>query len=200
MAGNLPVLKADGSLDDSGMSPEDFAPSGYGLGASAVNGGDSMTGSGFVYIGSGQPDGNGAWGYQVQYTDAYGTQTVCAYDGTKRQRIKSQGKVSEWEFENPPMYVGIEYRTTERWNSVPIYTKIVECGALPNNSTKTVSHGANAKSVLRCHGVRTDGSSLPIRAYSYEIDIAANRTVILIRTNFDASDLSAYVQIWYTKE
>jgi hypothetical protein len=37
---------------------------------------------------------------------------------------------TSWEWENPPMVVGVEYRTTERWNGQPVYTKLVNGGAL----------------------------------------------------------------------
>ena len=32
---------------------------------------------------------------------------------------------NEWEVENPPMLQGVEYRTTERYNGKPVYTKLV---------------------------------------------------------------------------
>lgn len=29
-----------------------------------------------------------------------------------------------WEYENPPMFPGVEYRTTERYHNVPVYKKV----------------------------------------------------------------------------
>ena len=47
--------------------------------------------------------------------------------------------VTEWI--NPPMAVGVEYRTTERYNGKALYTKLLDLGALPVNSSKSVSTG-----------------------------------------------------------
>jgi hypothetical protein len=41
-----------------------------------------------------------------------------------------------WEYENPPMIIGVEYRTTERWNGEPIYAVSIDYGWLPNNQWK----------------------------------------------------------------
>lgn len=47
--------------------------------------------------------------------------------------------LTEWI--NPPMVLGTEYRTTERWNDKPVYTKCVDCGNMPASATKYVAHG-----------------------------------------------------------
>ena len=60
-------------------------------------------------------------------------------DGTYpdcRWRTAADG-VGEWI--NPPMVAGTEYRTTERWNGKPVYTQLVNFGALPDNTTKSVT-------------------------------------------------------------
>lgn len=57
---------------------------------------------------------------------------------------KSSSDPSAWqpfEWEHPPMQLGVEYRTTERYDSKPVYAKAVNCGTLPDSSTKYVSHG-----------------------------------------------------------
>lgn len=57
---------------------------------------------------------------------------------------KSSSEPSAWqpfEWEHPPTQLGVEYRTTERYNSKPVYVKAVNCGTLPTNADKTVAHG-----------------------------------------------------------
>ena len=44
--------------------------------------------------------------------------------------------VVEWI--NPPMSLGVEYRTTERYTGKPVYIKLVDFGSLPNHTFKTV--------------------------------------------------------------
>ena len=41
---------------------------------------------------------------------------------------------------HPPMQVGVEYRTTERYMGKPVYVKLFDLGTLPNNSEKIVSY------------------------------------------------------------
>lgn len=47
--------------------------------------------------------------------------------------------VIEWV--NPPMELGVEYRTTERHNGKVVYAKAVDCGNMPASATKYVAHG-----------------------------------------------------------
>lgn len=45
-------------------------------------------------------------------------------------------KAIEWS--NPPMFPGVEYRTTERWNGKAVYTQLVNFGACPLSSSKSL--------------------------------------------------------------
>ena len=40
---------------------------------------------------------------------------------------------------NPPMLLNVEYKTLEFLDGIPIWTKVVDCGMLPNKSTKTIT-------------------------------------------------------------
>ena len=39
------------------------------------------------------------------------------------------------------MELGVEYRTTERYLGKPVYVKLINCGNLPNGTTKEIAHG-----------------------------------------------------------
>lgn len=66
----------------------------------------------------------------------------------------------EWEWVNPPMIPGVEYRTTERWNGKPVYTKAVNCGAMGQNTVDDVYHDAvNIAVVWVSGGYWFDGST-----------------------------------------
>lgn len=56
--------------------------------------------------------------------------------GCKIQRIIYADLIGEWEWVNPPMMVGVEYRTTERWNGKPVYAKLDSVSASPTKYTK----------------------------------------------------------------
>lgn len=58
---------------------------------------------------------------------------------------------SPWEYITPPMQLGVEYRTTERYNGKPVYVKAVNCGMLVGD--KSVEHGvANMKACIEVNG------------------------------------------------
>lgn len=54
-------------------------------------------------------------------------------------RSRFQGTWSPWEYINPPMEQGKEYRTTERHNGKPVYALAFDFGALPNSDIKNVT-------------------------------------------------------------
>ena len=86
----------------------------------------------------------------------------------------------EWEWKNPPMWVGVEYRITERRNGKPVYTKLVDFGSLPANDTKSVDIGINASRVFAL-----DGS-----AYS-----AIGTELVPLPTGYNGV-LGAYAYVW----
>lgn len=118
----------------------------------------------------------------------------------KRHYDSSSGLWGVWEWVNPPMKEGVEYRTTERYNGNPVYTKLVDCGNLPNTESKRVGHGASdVKNVIRITGTTSTGHSIPYYYTDGEILMYANSTGIWITTTFDASARTAVAQIWYIK-
>lgn len=114
------------------------------------------------------------------------------------------GSAKEWI--NPPLMLGEEYRTTERWYGGVVYTKLVDLGDLPGRAgQKSVNHGASAKMLLRVHGVDSSGKTI---GYTHSHDlpliwISANRTQIIVATAdneyADHSAMTGQAQIWYVK-
>lgn len=51
----------------------------------------------------------------------------------------ARGGWQHWEWVNPPMLLGVEYRTTERYNGKPVYKKLVGLGEAPSTkATKEI--------------------------------------------------------------
>ena len=77
--------------------------------------------------------------------DQYVVQTIWtgyqAWRGCYVKRIRVQGVWQPWEWVNPPLIPGVEYRTTRRWNKRPVYEKSINTGALSAGTTKSVAHG-----------------------------------------------------------
>lgn len=69
--------------------------------------------------------------------------------------------ISDWEYENPLMQLGVEYRTTERYLGKPVYIKAVDFGSLPNNTIKTVTFGDNTIKMISAHGIMNGGYIIP---------------------------------------
>lgn len=109
--------------------------------------------------------------------------------------------ISDWEYENPPMTFGVEYRTTERCLGKPVYVKTVDFGALPNASYKFVGI-ENGASIIRASGIASNGKTIPgsIGASQREqvLCMGSGNSVEII-TYADASSLTATVTAWYTK-
>lgn len=49
-----------------------------------------------------------------------------------------------WEYTNPPMTLGVEYRTTERYLGKPVYAQLVNLGAAPSPDTSKSTNITNA--------------------------------------------------------
>lgn len=59
----------------------------------------------------------------------------------------NSGVWGEWEWDNPPMQIGIEYRTTERYKGKPVYALLADFGANINGAS--AYYGENVDSIVR---------------------------------------------------
>lgn len=110
----------------------------------------------------------------------------------------------EWEYENPPMQLGVEYRTTERYLGKPVYVRLVNFGALGNTTTKSVD--VAIENVDKIPVLGGTASEVPLIPGSYNgaiSGISATRTsakiTISITTAADLSWMQAEVLLGYTK-
>lgn len=213
--GDATVEWADFSLSSHTHTAADVsaAPSGFGLGEATGRscGSDPNTAirPGFYMLG-GENSVNCPteyyyfkWGVLLVQRRYDVIEQKITYKNVSAVRHSADGGESwePWEYENPPMELGKEYRTTERWNGLPVYVKLVDCGTLPNASTKTVPHGASATQILRCLGqCLSNHTPIPREWNGGNIQIFADRGNVLLTTNVDYSDQNAYAQIWYTKD
>lgn len=145
--------------------------------------------------------------------DGYAIQTV--YDlsddithGCAIQRTicpTSSGNIYyPWEWVNPPMILGTEYRTTERYLGKPVYVQVVDFGQLPNNSTtgKYIPNMDNVDKTIRWSGLTSNGYALPGGDVYTGWDEIAVRIVgsrIDVKTTTDESAYTATFTLWYTK-
>ena len=102
-----------------------------------------------------------------------------------------------FEWEHPPMKLGAEYRTAERYNGKPVYAKAINFGQAPNATYKDVSHGIENFSQLVSYTGMMGGANL-IEAPAVE-NIQINASNIRITTNTDVSANYVYLVLRYTK-
>lgn len=86
------------------------------------------------------------------------TPTFIAADDTLPE---GETLMANMEWLNPPMQLGVEYRTTERFQGKPVYALFAEFGV--NRNGRVVYFGENIQSVVR--GVAYAGDTLPYPLY-----------------------------------
>lgn len=119
-------------------------------------------------------------------------------------RFCNGGNWGPWEYLNPLLSLGVEYRTVERYNGKPVYVKAINFGALPNNTNKSVEHGVADMGVC----FELFGSSSPNSDPSTGKNLIGDNivagfyragAVIYIGSNVNFSSSSAIVVMKYTK-
>lgn len=158
------IIESDDAVVTQSAMEAYAAPSGYGLGTRAVQASNydanNAVRSGWYFAGINVPT-NGYWLIRVDSYDgivyckqtAYAIATASSTDSMcVCRRYQEQGAWSEWEWENPPMTPGVEYRTTERYNGKPVYVKYVSaaCNQADGSSVVDVNipHGISNFGVL----------------------------------------------------
>lgn len=191
--------------------PSAFAPAGYGLGAKLGRHCDNINTAkemGLYYT----TENTTGWGNDLVLGMKYASlfvenrtgdiyQTLTSTNGystlTKLVRCSKDDGLTwtPWEYENPPMIPGVEYRTTERWNDMPVYTKLIDCGNSAND--KYISLGIPGQ-LIRSSG--TCASILmPVKTASADLAwYMAEATGITIYTN-NYNDKPVKIQIWYIR-
>ena len=120
-------------------------------------------------------------------------------------RVYINGEWKPFEWVNPPMQVGLEYRTTERWQGKPVYYKVVDFGGLPNETTVAVPIGVeNIEWVFldlskSWAGPVSDLSTNYIANGANITELCVRDGKISITTNANMTGTLAYITVKYTK-
>lgn len=192
------------------------APAGFGLGGQSkeLTSGDDLNTireNGWYRWGSSSPqnapkmtsDAGGA-GYIFARVTNYDAQNVLQEYWSLNQdaqnqarRICRNGTWGPLEWINPPMQLGVEYRSTERYNGKPVYAKAINFGQAPNATYKDVSHGIENFGQLVSYTGMMGGANL-IETPALD-SIQINASNIRITTNSDVSASYVYLVLRYTK-
>lgn len=184
------------------------APAGFGLGTSNprhIDDANNALESGWYYLDAATLNGPESAEYSnvmLVLTRNSNPQTVqVSFNVTdlafELRRVCTNGVWSPWEWVNPPMQLGVEYRTTERYNSKPVYVKTVDLGRLPDRSNKSVEHGvADIEACFEFYG-NYYPSGINLIGNSTYTKLYLNNDTIYIST--DLSNAGAIVVMKYTK-
>lgn len=214
LIGNVKPVKGRDYMNEADMAELDkrYAPNSFGLGGSArhfmIEDIDDFKQSGWFY--STSPYGYFIGDFPIYYilmrVDSWWetaggnlvVQTIF-YNSCEIRRVCDANGWKEWEWVNPLMEVGREYRTTEWFKKKPVYTKLVDCGGCPGTGSKTVTHNAEGvvEWLISATGQVSGGHIIP----SKKLDLETNLTNIIIHATDDSmKDALCLVEVKYTKK
>lgn len=137
-------------------------------------------------------------------SDIYKTLYFTDLNGYRLVNTLVYGAWTGWQWENPPMELGVEYCTTERYNGKLVYAQRVNFGALPDYSHKTIYVTAagvtdvisyEARYATATSGAIVDGSGQVGSNYS----INGNQIIFTISVPSNSSAYNAIVLLKYIK-
>jgi hypothetical protein len=124
-----------------------------------------------------------------------------AVAGVKIQRVMFGDIAHPWECENPPMFVGVEYRTTERYNGKSVWTVNANLGTCPVGETP-VETSFSATGIVRWdfseaifESERNDKYIRTARA-----NVANGKVRVTVIKGSMVGEGTEYCQVWYTKD
>lgn len=114
------------------------------------------------------------------------------------------GDWREWEWENPPMALGWEYRTTERFFDKPVYAQAINIEALPNGTTESFPLGCTVDKVVAIFGTstHTNGARISLPYFdttSNFVQFWVNTDRLFVSTAGAFDGFSGCVYVKYTK-
>jgi hypothetical protein len=182
-----------------------FAPAGYGLGGVTVSSKpDEALKNGFYHVWL--QNVNDYSGYVnlivANNGDDIITQTAYGAWGEVMHRVWYGDKWSEWDIENPPMKLGVEYRTTERWWGHPVYKKIVSVGKLPSATEATVSGVLTGVQDIISYSMTYASSGQAFINNSLVTELGRDESLsawVKIKTTTNLSGYNAFLTLTYTK-
>lgn len=136
----------------------------------------------------------------------YAMITIKSYiqGGRTMQRTWFEGALTPWEWLNPPMTPGVEYRTVERYNGKVVYAMTVNAGGMVASGTMPISISGAADINIVRYVATMGGHALPLNAYGVWTDLQVLSTASLqLRMRCDTASLvggSVKVYMWYTKD
>lgn len=194
-------------------SPSAFAPAGFGLGETVkwIYAPEKLADyihSGFYSWASGVSDAPFAAGSMIviKRSEQYIYQVAFRDDVTRTEMVVrklTNTTWTPWEWINPPMEAGVEYRTTERYNGKAVYVKSVSIGKLTNGTNVKitgVSEAGAVRAMAKAGGYTAPFYSNATLIFGYSLGPTTGGVNVGLYSNGTLDALNVTVTIWYTKD
>lgn len=146
-----------------------------------------------------------SWASSISIADQFVVQELHSYENPNcvLRRICRNGTYTEWEWENPPMELGKEYRTTERHQGKAVYKQFFELGNLPNAGVKSVEVNFSPTTILshEAHFKTSANTYSNLMGVTvYVVKYGNGTPSVKIITSEDNSSYTGYITVKYTKD
>lgn len=197
----------------------DYAPGGYGLGENCktITDWNTALASGWYKTtvadaNNHSPDGMAWYGYVTAYASYLVVQEAWHANtknwANKCVRWLRDGVWSEWEYVNPPMQAGVEYRTSERFLAKPVYRKVV-LAVIPENKASVVATVPSGGVLVDYDAmVQKRGDETTVRVFPFNSNAADTDRIdcwnengsVYLKTYAEGwTAYQAYISLKYTK-
>ena len=122
--------------------------------------------------------------------------------GSELRRSTLDGGVTwePWEWENPPVADGTEYRTTKRHNGKPVYAKQITVENAPDNAVQEIPHGLDGIIPVAWKAIATDGENALALPFLDCFTVGVDKTNITLSTTENYSGCAVEITLQYCKE
>lgn len=145
-------------------------------------------------------DGLSRVGTLVKHGDQYASLTGYSYGGIAITRCKNAGTWGPWEWVNPLLALGVEYRTTERYLGKPVYCRLIDFGSLPNATTKMVYFNNNSSIIISAVGITSyNVLLLGTGENEHAATLKVRNNTITIKTTGNQTSYTATILVKYYK-
>lgn len=118
----------------------------------------------------------------------------------RRDTVDGGTTWNPWEWENPPVSDGAEYRTTMRYDGKPVYAKRITVENAPDSTVQVIPHGLDGILPVKWEGSATDGEKVLVLPFLSSFTVGVDRTNITLSTTENYSGYAVEIMLWYCKE
>jgi len=122
--------------------------------------------------------------------------------GSELRRNTDDGGASwnPWEWENPPVADGAEYRITRRCDGKPVYARMITIENAPDNATEVIPHGLEGISPIAWESTASDGENEIVLPFLNCFTVGVDSTNITLATTENYSGYAVEITLQYCKE